>query len=505
MIFQGHLDDTKVVTNPTEDTRRYPRIPQRMPEKMPQGTSDRYLLKRGPKFYLKITPPTDVLHINPTLKPVIKSLRTSDIEVARRLRDKMAPAYLKQWDALRLAAAGIEATRGSNAGTVGTYGGSSIYGDDDEAAQRWLELDVRLEELRLTYERNGYTTEEADNLILATPEGQAIKASFKDLRSPERLIDRYMVAMRDTMRVSTQRSYRTALTRALTELPTPMKVTPEVAKAYFRGLSEGHSSSTLRQAKASLRGLWGWLEEEGVPVDVAVWDRVKTRGSNQAIVREPIPIEVLRGAYRFLLKEAETKQTARITLDAFVVALHTGARLSEVLFSEYDLGAGLMHVRASKTEAGVRTVPIHDHLLQASPTDTDGSYGSYGSYGLHLKRPTDTDGPYHHHLKRLIETQAGARGGLRDAHAGHVSGFWSRTVRASVVTERFPEGIPKTMTFHSIRHTVITALREADVPIDRVKSIVGHKDRDVTFGLYGRKVDPEVLRGHVNKLRWDLL
>lgn len=60
------------------------------------------------------------------------------------------------------------------------------------------------------------------------------------------------------------------------------------------------------------------------------------------------------------------------------------------------------------------------------------------------------------------------------------------------------------MTFHSLRHTAITILRGADVPVDRVKSLVGHKDRDQTFGVYGRKIDPEALREHINKLSVDL-
>ena len=41
--------------------------------------------------------------------------------------------------------------------------------------------------------------------------------------------------------------------------------------------------------------------------------------------------------------------------------------------------------------------------------------------------------------------------------------------------------------FHSFRHTVANALKQADVPRDQAAEILGHdRGKDVTYGRYGK-------------------
>ena len=59
--------------------------------------------------------------------------------------------------------------------------------------------------------------------------------------------------------------------------------------------------------------------------------------------------------------------------------------------------------------------------------------------------------------------------------------------------------------FHSFRHGVVTGLMNADVPLERVQAIVGHKgDRpNVTIGIYMKKVDIKLLKKDIEKLNYD--
>jgi len=63
--------------------------------------------------------------------------------------------------------------------------------------------------------------------------------------------------------------------------------------------------------------------------------------------------------------------------------------------------------------------------------------------------------------------------------------------------------------FHSFRHTVANALKQADVPRDRTAEILGHdRGKDVTYGRYGKPAEAksqlEVSRKLDFGLDWEL-
>lgn len=43
---------------------------------------------------------------------------------------------------------------------------------------------------------------------------------------------------------------------------------------------------------------------------------------------------------------------------------------------------------------------------------------------------------------------------------------------------------PKTLVFHSLRHTMNTRLYQADVPEAQIKAIIGHEQQEVSTGTY---------------------
>jgi hypothetical protein len=56
----------------------------------------------------------------------------------------------------------------------------------------------------------------------------------------------------------------------------------------------------------------------------------------------------------------------------------------------------------------------------------------------------------------------------------------------------------------SFRHGVITNLLNANVPVERVQAIVGHKSDlpSVTIGVYMKKVDIRLLKKDIEKLNY---
>jgi integrase len=62
----------------------------------------------------------------------------------------------------------------------------------------------------------------------------------------------------------------------------------------------------------------------------------------------------------------------------------------------------------------------------------------------------------------------------------------------------------KEYVFHSFRHCLIDALKQADVPETLVKEIAGHqsggKSGSVTFGRYGKRLRPDVQLAHLRKV-----
>ncbi len=55
-------------------------------------------------------------------------------------------------------------------------------------------------------------------------------------------------------------------------------------------------------------------------------------------------------------------------------------------------------------------------------------------------------------------------------------------------------------TFHSMRHTMIEALRNASVSRSDIQAIVGHKDNSITFDTYTQGVSPGVLYESISKI-----
>lgn len=155
------------------------------------------------------------------------------------------------------------------------------------------------------------------------------------------------------------------------------------------------------------------------------------------------------------LVEECVKKGDRELLEIILLAAHTGARVEELatlLVSSIHLNATIPYFRItkSKSEAGLREVPIHPYI---HPLLED-----------MVKRSTNK-----YLFSNLTKT-------------GH-------NERSSAISKRFGRlksklGYGPNQVFHSFRHTAMTMFEQAGVSENVAMDIVGHEKPNLTFGHY---------------------
>ncbi|ABI64450.1 MULTISPECIES: site-specific integrase [Maricaulis] len=166
-----------------------------------------------------------------------------------------------------------------------------------------------------------------------------------------------------------------------------------------------------------------------------------------------------------------------------LLGLHTGMRSGELLQlakSDIRLNEEIPYIDIRgdldlKTEASVRQVPIHSNLF------------SYGLAGWLAARPKQAE-------ERLFcEIKLGAAGHRTSAASKKLNGYLARI------------GVKKgrELVFHSFRHAFIDAARSSEVPDERIREIVGHKDTSITGG-YGQGASLAALMKEMTKIEFGL-
>ena len=158
--------------------------------------------------------------------------------------------------------------------------------------------------------------------------------------------------------------------------------------------------------------------------------------------------------------------------DLIFMGAYTGARIEELCslkVDDVDLEKGTLNITESKTEAGVRTVPIHSKL-----------------------KPL---------LKSLIEktTDEYVLSSLGQNKFGNRSNSMGQKFGRLKIKLKFSDR----HVFHSIRKTFITALENAGVSENVTADIVGHEKPRITYGLYSGGASVEVMREATEKVTYN--
>ena len=251
--------------------------------------------------------------------------------------------------------------------------------------------------------------------------------------------------------------------------------TKDMAASFIRSLNnQFHSIETIRRpevmqlVKADKRAVktkaknygfarqyWSHLEDVGV-VDGEMRNPFSelnfkaSRKQKHTTVRQAFSVEEIESLHQAAREKGDEQLADLIALGAY-----TGARIEELCAIKLEdvtkpSDVQIITITDSKTDAGVRTVPVHPALKPL------------------IKRLTK-NGEDEYLFSNLASSKYGDRCNAIGKRFGRL---------------KEKSGFGKVHVFHSIRKTVITILENADVSEGITADIVGHEKKTMTYGLY---------------------
>ena len=242
-------------------------------------------------------------------------------------------------------------------------------------------------------------------------------------------------------------------------------------------VAEGKTISSRGRILKGCKNYWRYLKARKLisvasnPFDNLV---VKLRGKASRKVKanspySPEQIVQLWDASQNQTRRGKPYQDQQLA-DLILISAYTGNRIEEVCsLKVIDTTDNSFKFIDSKTEAGIREVPIHSKLL---PT-------------IKRLKEQSTDG---YLMTELPSDKYGKRAGMLGKRFGILKtklGFSSRVYTA-----------------HSFRSTLVTMLEVAGVSENLCADIVGHKKPRVTYGLYSGGATVEVMREGLEKVSY---
>ena len=392
-----------------------------------------YLIRKSNIYYANLTIPPEVRHIIGRGVRFYQSTKCkSEAEAQRR-----ANALVVGWKAE------IAKAQGKLPNVKDTFWESlrsEYMATDDEGVQ------FAIEEMAEKMASKASTPEQATLLFkMATGQGTAtLLAPLVDdwkgsLRVVQKTIDQQY---RDMKRLADYFVY-------LEELQ------PQKIKAWTdKLLAEGTTASSFERLGNGCRSLWAYFQNASV---VSMVDSDPFVGAFKLALKVAVKTKTGRSGSSYTPQELNTIYLAAIAkkdqplADLIALGAYTGARIEELgQLTAATCKDGIFTIEKSKTEAGVRQVPIHSavaplvaRMLAAStdgylvPSSADNQYGNR----------TSPQGKRYGHLKKNL--------GFGPSHV-----------------------------FHSTRNTLVTMMHRAGVDEGITADHVGHHKQTMTYGLY---------------------
>lgn len=166
------------------------------------------------------------------------------------------------------------------------------------------------------------------------------------------------------------------------------------------------------------------------------------------------------------LKSKPEGTMLRRAYDVARISLYSGMRLDEIAalrMKEVRLDDGYFAVRKGKTDAAVRQVPIHPAIRQDVTRLIAGRQTGYLIRGLNA---VGEDKKRSHSLGNRF---------------------------SALKNKLFPDA-GRTLAFHGLRSTFLTALEEKKVPVTTAELLVGHRRQSLSYGLYSKGLELEGLQ-----------
>lgn len=272
--------------------------------------------------------------------------------------------------------------------------------------------------------------------------------------------------------------------------PATKKRTFKEIVAQFGNHPRGLSNKTINRVAMALGMVWSFAEDRDGYRGENPWKRqgrpvAKKRGTPGTGKREFTAKEIAKSILSVKPTVAPNKHTPESALPwVNLIAAYSGMRLNEICSLDVedvkkDGDVWYFDVTGSKTEAGIRCVPIHSAILT----------GGILEYRKRVKK-----GPLFPGLKP---------GGPDKKHGWYLSKRFTDFRREQGLVDIDPVSGRDRLDFHSLRRSVVTILKRARIPEHEVAEVVGHEHSQLTFRVYPGRHKLAELRTIVETIRYD--
>jgi integrase len=169
-----------------------------------------------------------------------------------------------------------------------------------------------------------------------------------------------------------------------------------------------------------------------------------------------------------------------------LIGLYSGARLEEIsqlhvtdikqIDKIWTIDINFEGEKKLKTKSSKRLIPVHKNLIGMGFIEYWQGVKASGYDRLfpNLKR---IKGKYGHSMSKW---------------------FSNYLIRIGIKT------VERKLSFHSLRHTFITKAKRLELPEGHIKEIVGHANKSITYGLYGKSYEIQKLKTIIDKIDFAL-
>lgn len=228
---------------------------------------------------------------------------------------------------------------------------------------------------------------------------------------------------------------------------------PQQVKAWTDKLiKQEATAATLERVMNGCRSLWRYLQDSGtIPVEapdpfLGSFRLATKTAKRNTVERKAFTAGELAAVYQHALSGGDLALSRLIALGAF-----TGARIEELCsVTVKNCTNGMFTITDSKTDAGVRQVPIHPALILLVESMAKASTDGY-----------------------LVPSTAAGKYGVRSDPLSKRFGRLKESM-----------GFGPGHVFHSIRKTVATLLEQAGASEGVAADILGHEKKTLSYGLY---------------------
>ena len=258
----------------------------------------------------------------------------------------------------------------------------------------------------------------------------------------------------------------------LARFTTIEKVTKQKVKEWVDEIqAQGYSIGTANRLLISSRNYWRYLQQQNIvsvdsePLSLkGLLPTAKKKNKNGWMPFEPSSIISI-------WEEAISREDQSLA-DLIYLGAYTGARIEEICAMKLNnVTDKFLKIVDSKTNAGIREVPIHSKLKLIINRLKDSSTDGYLLTGLTFNKYSDRS------------NNLGKRFGKLKTKLGH----------------------SRNHVFHSIRKTFVTLLENAGVSEGVTADIVGHEKKTMTYGLYSGGNSLEIKKAAIELVNYDFV